>query len=117
MCLVVADSHAAFTVTSGPCTTTSDGRCFRSPHFPHDYHNYEDCTITVSGRGSVHSFHFDTESCCDHVNIDGAAYSGSHSVSNTWLTLGNTWVTSESSITWHSDGNNTQSGFEICLGA
>ena len=97
---------ATFTVVSGPCTTDQGGRCVGRPS---GYSNYEDCTITVSGAGTLdYCPLFSTESGFDYVTIDGSSHGGSDCPHGTL-------VNAASSISWHTDYSVHRSGWEICL--
>ena len=111
-----------FAVASGPCTVTAGGACFRSPNYPNDYGENEDCAITVFGAGSVRATAFNAESnfcdsCLtpfgDYVTIDGVHYDGD---SENIGALANTgvWVSDGETVSWHADQNAQRSGFEIC---
>jgi hypothetical protein len=97
-----------FSVIEGPCTLTDGGRCVG--RLDGWYDNYEYCTITVSGAGTIGTCPvFDTESCCDSLTIDGYSHSGSDCPQYTT-------VNEYSEIYWSTDSSVTATGFEICLG-
>ena len=96
-----------FVVSSGSCTTSSNDHCVRSPNFPGNYGNSESCAIEISGPGTVSTTTFHTESCCDHLTIDGHAYSGTTAPTGMIVSSG-------TSITWRTDGSDTDPGFELC---
>jgi hypothetical protein len=113
---VSRDAHGAmtssrlagvFTSTSGPCALASQGRCVQRG----SYRNGEHCSIDVAWGGTLGPCpRFNTEACCDHLTIDGHNYDGTscHQGVN---------VASGSTITWHTDGSDTSSGWEICFRA
>jgi hypothetical protein len=111
----VATAPPVFTVISGPCTTIDGGACFRSPNYPLNYDDNEDCTLTVSARTTVYSTTdgFDTESEYDYVSIDGREYDGSGGT----LSSNGVAVSPDSEILWHTDGSETRKGVEICTSA
>eukprot|EP01046_Picozoa_sp_COSAG06_P028985 COSAG06_NODE_2654_length_6488_cov_4.182658_2_plen_99_part_00 len=65
-----------FAVSSGDCTVTEGGACFRSPNYPDSYGASGDCAIAFAGSGFVKSTAFATESGYDYVAIGGTRYSG-----------------------------------------
>ena len=67
-------------MSSGPCTVTGAGACFRSPNYPNDYGASEDCAVSVSGAGVVRATAFATESGLDYVTIGGTQYGGTGQV-------------------------------------
>ena len=89
---------SVFVVTSGPCTTSQNGRCVGRPD---GYGPSEECAITVGGgggvlgRGRVFDLHY---SDCLTLRIPGAfSCIGSDQV-GVALAPGD-------AISWHSDGN------------
>ena len=70
--------------------------------------NGEDCTIRVTEAGTLTATQFDTESCCDHVNISGTLYRGSTGPDGVAVAAGSTF-------TWLSDHSVTRAGWTICL--
>ena len=72
----VADvsSLPTFSVTSGPCTVTEGGACFRSPNYPDDYGSSQECEIAVSRAGFAGATAFDTVSVYDYVTIGGTQW-------------------------------------------
>jgi hypothetical protein len=99
-----------FAVTSGPCTVTSDASCFRSPSFPSNYDNNQQCIIAVTAHEEVTLLvtAFSTESGYDYLIVDGVGYSGSGSG------LAGVQLDASATITFTSDGSVTSTGFEIC---
>jgi len=79
-CLLAPQPLPTFGVTSGPCTVTEGGACFRTPNYPDHYEapygTPTDCEIAVSGAGFVRATAFDTESGRDYLNIGGTLYDG-----------------------------------------
>jgi hypothetical protein len=99
-----------FTVTSGSCSTASESHCIRSANYPSSYQNGERCEFTLSGPGSLSSTAFSTESCCDHLHIGGASYSGGTIPTGVLADVA-------TSISWSTDGSVTRSGWEVCASA
>ena len=99
-----------FSVTSGPCTVTEGGACFRTPNYPDAYGSSQDCEIAVSGAGFVRATAFDTESCCDYVAIGGTQYGGDGGA----LASGGALVGDGTTVAWHADSSNQRSGAEVC---
>ena len=99
-------------MSSGPCTVTGGGACFRSPNYPNDYGSSEDCAISVSGAGSVRATAFATDSVyTDYVTIGGTYYGGTGPA----LATTGVAVSDGGTVGWttasYSPG---ASGFEIC---
>jgi hypothetical protein len=100
-----------FAVTSGTCTASPDGKCFRSPGYPNSYPDGSHCTITVHNSGGVHATAFNTEGGnYDYLTIDGHRYSGSGGA----LATPGLQVLDGSQITWQTDSSNHGTGFEVC---
>ena len=99
-----------FAVTSGPCTVTSDASCFRSPNYPSNYENNQQCIITVTAHAQVTLLvtAFSTESGYDNLIVDGVEYSGGGSG------LAGVQLEASATIIFTSDGSVTSTGFEIC---
>ena len=97
-------------MTSGPCTVTEGGACFRTPNYPDAYGSSQDCEIAVSGAGFARATAFDTESCCDHVTIGGTQYDGDGGA----LASGGVPVGDGTTVAWHADSSNQRSGAEVC---
>ena len=99
-------------MSSGPCTVTAGGACFRSPNYPNDYGASEDCAITVSGAGFVRATAFETERASyDYVTIDGTPYGGT---GGALARAAGVSVSDGETVAWHSDDSTQASGFEIC---
>ena len=97
-------------MTSGPCTVTEGGACFRTPNYPDDYGSNQDCEIAVSGAGFALATAFDTESCCDHVTIGGTQYDGDGGA----LASGGVPVGDGTTVAWNTDHYRQRSGAEVC---
>eukprot|EP01046_Picozoa_sp_COSAG06_P002641 COSAG06_NODE_95_length_24425_cov_882.571035_18_plen_164_part_00 len=97
-------------MTSGPCTVTEGGACFRTPNYPDDYGSSQDCEIAVSGAGFARATAFDTESCCDYVTIGGTQYSGNGGA----LASSGVPVGDGTAVAWHADSSTQRSGAEVC---
>jgi hypothetical protein len=106
-----ASSLPTFSVTSGPCTVTEGGVCFRTPNYPDDYGSSQDCEIAVSGAGLVRATAFDTESGYDYVTIGGTQYGGDGGAlaSGFGVPVGDV-----STVAWHADSSEQRSGAEVC---
>jgi hypothetical protein len=98
---------AAFTVTSGLCTLASDGSCFRSPNYPSNYNNNQQCSITVAAPVTLSVTTFSTEGGNDLLTVNGQEYSGTSGPDGVEVTTGTT-------ITFTSDRSGRRAGFEIC---
>ena len=87
-CLVLVlhlGSPPYFTV-DGPCTV--DGACARSPDYPDDYGDSQQCTITPTSLAVgqlLSATAFDTESGYDKLIVNGTTYSGATGPSNVLL--------------------------------
>ena len=103
-----------FTVGSGSCTTSDDGHCVRSPHYPGNYGNNEWCTIHASGFGVLSTNHFFTEDNVDYLRIGDARYSGMITSSSSATPTG-ALVSADVSISWHTDNSAIHTGFEVCV--
>ena len=104
-----------FAVSSGDCTVTPDGACFRSPNYPDSYGANERCAIEVAGAGFVRSTAFATESCppgfCDYLYIGEKFYDGD---GGELSPIGAGVKVSDGEISWNSDRAVQASGFEVC---
>ena len=111
VCLTVFRDVTAvmFQVTSGSCTTHSNGRCFTSPNYPSFYSNYQTCNIAVVETGRLSVEAFSTENGYDFLTVNGQRYDGTTGPNGVPVTGGST-------ITFSTDGSVTRSGFSICLG-
>ena len=96
-----------FEITSGDCTVANSARCFRSPNYPSNYGNNQQCTIKARQYMTLSATSFSTEGCCDKLTVNGYQYSGTTGP-------GGVQVYSGATITFTSDGSATYSGFEIC---
>jgi hypothetical protein len=85
--LLVAPAPVApsvFAIVDGDCRVVDGGRCVVSPSWPEDYDDDSECEITLPQRGVVHekwkfvSQNFNTEDCCDKLEIGDEVYSGDH---------------------------------------
>lgn len=97
-------------VRSGACLVDSAG-CLQSPNYPAHYGDSQTCEMSVdttSGGylGQVHVDAFETQSCCDHVTVNGVQYSG---------VVGPHGIVPTGTVTWNSDYSATTSGFRLCL--
>ena len=109
----VADASSplpTFSVTSGPCTVTEGGACFRTPNYPDDYGSSQDCEIAVSGAGFARATAFDTESGYDYVTIGGTQYGGDGGA----LASSGVPVGDGTTVAWHTDSSGQRSGAEVC---
>lgn len=94
-----------FAVRSGPCATSNGGRCVGRG----SYGDNEQCTIDVLGAGVIASCPtFNTESCCDHIDMAGQRYSGSSCPQGVY-------VFGPGAVSWTSDSSVTGGGWTICL--
>lgn len=100
-----------FTVRSGPCTTSSDGSCFRSPNYPDAYGSLQNCEIgVVSGAGFARATAFETESTYDYFSVDGVEYSGNGGT----LAGSGVPISDTVSIAFHSDDSEQTGAVEVC---
>lgn len=107
-------------MSSGPCTVTGGGACFRSANYPNSYGPNEHCAITVFGAGFVRATTFETGALWpgsdgvtsdDHVTINGMQYAGG----GQGLATVGVSVRDGETIAWQSDFHDRgQQGFEIC---
>ena len=99
-----------FEIESGKCTAV--GACFYSPGFPNVYSRHQSCDIAALDDGVliVESFEVEYHATCayDDLTIDGVQFCGTTGPDGVS-------VTSESNITFSSDGYVVGGGFEICL--
>jgi hypothetical protein len=96
-------------VTSGLCTVASDATCFRSPNYPSNYGNNQQCTITVAAHEEVtlSVTAFTTELGYDYLTVNGFRYSDTSGPEGVHVAAGST-------IDFMSDEIIPSSGFEIC---
>jgi hypothetical protein len=72
------------------------------------YANNERCGIQVRTAIVLTTpYGFSTESCCDHLTVNGVAYSGTQGPAGIVVEAGGT-------ITWSSDQSITSSGWTVC---
>jgi len=97
---------------SGPCSTApEDSDCIITPGFPNSaYGNDQTCTMHWYGNGQWYlaEEYFETESCCDHLNVNGHDYSGNQGS----ITADRPNLISD--VTWRSDGSVTYLGWKLC---
>ena len=92
----------AFWKSQGPCVV--EGACVTIPYErPHEF-----CELTVAAEGTLRTSWFETESCCDKLVVDGAAYSGPVGPNVTDLSVGST-------LLWRTDFTVPSSGWTVCL--
>lgn len=97
-----------FSVISGDCSIDSSSSCVRSDHWERGmYADNESCEIRIDGPATLSVETFETESCCDHLSIDGQSFDGGRSPDGMQ-------VDSSTTITWNTDSSVTNRGFEIC---
>ena len=104
----VAVPAPTFSVTSGPCIASEDGRCVGRLN---GYNNNEHCTISVVGDAPgtlAPCTLFRTEACCDTVHIGNTAYGGGNCPRGVVLNPG-------ASVVWGTDSSVTSSGWQICF--
>jgi hypothetical protein len=100
----------AYTVSSGPCHTNSDGSCFYTPNYPSHYGNNQDCNIQVNLPTGLDVVAFDTESGYDRLTLHGTIYQGNGAgLQGVTMAAGET-------MQFHTDGSVLRSGFAICSG-
>ena len=97
--------HGSFTVNSGPCTVSEDGRCVGRPS---GYLPNESCEITtvicgVLGQCSV----FETERGYDYIQFPDGSTTSDCPVGVVLPVGGNLY--------WRSDGNTEGRGWQICF--
>ena len=71
--------------------------------------NNEYCEFTALQPGTVSATFFETESCCDHVTLDGSRFSG-----NSGNPLTTTDVDAGDPVIWDTDFSVVRKGFEVC---
>jgi hypothetical protein len=92
----------AFWESQGPCVV--EGACVTIPYErPNEY-----CELSVAVAGTLRTSWFETESCCDKLVVDGAAYSGPVGPSGNILSPGST-------LLWRTDFTVPSSGWTVCL--
>ena len=96
-------------MTSGLCTVASDATCFRSPNYPSNYGNNQQCTITVAAHEEVtlSVTAYSTGLWYDSLTVNDEQYDGTSGPEGVHVAAGST-------IYFASDGAVTSSGFEIC---
>eukprot|EP00746_Dinoflagellata_sp_MGD_P161819 gnl/MRDRNA2_/MRDRNA2_89101_c0_seq1.p1 gnl/MRDRNA2_/MRDRNA2_89101_c0~~gnl/MRDRNA2_/MRDRNA2_89101_c0_seq1.p1 ORF type:complete len:1303 (+),score=170.88 gnl/MRDRNA2_/MRDRNA2_89101_c0_seq1:188-3910(+) len=96
-----------FIVTKGTCPLSDGGKCVSSGNYGsgNNYDNRESCDITPPS-GKIKVVAFDTESGYDKLKVNGAQYHGKGALSGTFTT--------NTQITWYSDGSVTRSGWKLC---
>jgi len=104
---VLLGARAGLTVASGAsfCQIDANG-CATDGAGEHG--DDEACSIRASAAGTLTATQFDTESCCDRVNISGTLYRGSTGPDGVAVAAGSTF-------TWLSDHSVTRAGWTICL--
>ncbi len=95
---------APLELLSGEGVCEINGNCVESLQ----YGNREHCRILVAETGRLSSPVFNTEPCCDFVEVDGQSYSGS--VGPQMLS-----VSENTEISWNTDGSVVRSGWRMCL--
>eukprot|EP01046_Picozoa_sp_COSAG06_P009332 COSAG06_NODE_485_length_15117_cov_5.922493_8_plen_212_part_00 len=101
-------------MTSGPCTVTDGGACFRTPNYPDAYGYDQDCEIAVvSGAGFVQATAFDTVAMYDYVAIGDNHYSGSGGALGS-DGGGGVPVGAGAAVAWHADFSGERTGAEVC---
>jgi len=97
-------------VTGGDCIIEGSSRsCARSPNYPEEYGNDEECTIVVDSNavGPIEVEHFDVEQGYDTLTVNAQVYTGSS---------GPAGVVPSGTITWRSDYTVTATGWKLCMG-
>ena len=97
------------TVSSGPCTITVDD-CFRSPNYPSNYSNNQDCVFNATRTFGLRVVTFQTEAGFDKLFVNEVEYSGTVGPDGEWIAVG-------AQLRWSSDESVTAQGFEICIEA
>lgn len=97
--------------TTGDCQINDT--CVTSPNYPNKYSNNQACTITALVSGLLTVEAFDTESCCDKLQVGGIAENSG----GTTYTSGPVGVSLAigDKMFWRSDGSSTRSGWKVCL--
>eukprot|EP01045_Picozoa_sp_COSAG04_P006650 COSAG04_NODE_331_length_16597_cov_7.054310_8_plen_996_part_00 len=95
---------------SSECPVTDHGRCVTSRNYPSSYESGDDCTITVSGSGTVSSegsFSFRYSSA---LSIGGTEYTGTTGLSGVA-------VDEETEISWTAEeyDGSASTGFKLCV--
>ena len=96
-----------FVVDSGLCTVDSSAACFRSPNYPSNYGDNQQCTITAHEAVTLSVTAFSTESCCDALTVNGVQYCGTSGPDGVQ-------VVADSTIAFSSDSVGNRTGFEVC---
>jgi len=99
--------------TTGDCQINDT--CVTSPNYPNEYSNNQACTITALVSGLLTVEAFDTESCCDKLQVGGTAYdSGGTLYKGTSGPVGVSLAPVDKMF-WRSDGSSARSGWKVCL--
>ena len=100
-----------FVVDSGLCTVDSTGTCFRSPNYPSNYGDNQQCTITAHEAVtlSVTAFNLENHYLCDFdaLTVNGVQYCGTTGPDGVQ-------VVADSTIAFSSDSVGNRTGFEVC---
>jgi hypothetical protein len=106
----VVAAGGVFEITSGDCTVANSATCFRSPNYPSNYTNTQQCIITAREDVtlSVEAFNVEGPNCgWDSLTVNGNQYCGTTGPGGVQVAAGST-------ITFTSDSSVTSYGFEIC---
>eukprot|EP00965_Chrysotila_dentata_P070514 2330626-Pleurochrysis_carterae.AAC.2 len=100
-----------FSVQLGPCTTTADGNCIRSPNFPEPHGSDEECRIQLHKPTVLIVAQFlvedDLPYCAyDFLQVNGKRYCGD---------VGPVGITAQGQIVWRSDASGESNGWELCI--
>ncbi|CAK0816973.1 unnamed protein product [Prorocentrum cordatum] len=92
---------------TGGCTVSNG--CVRSPNYPEDYSNEDECEITLTSEGVwLTPTSFDVESYFDSLTVNGVSYDGTSSNALTDPVFATT------TIYWSPDSYQAAAGWELC---
>ena len=104
----VVAAGGLFEITSGDCTVANSATCFRSPNYPSNYANYQQCIITAREDVTLVVEAFNIGLYYAYLTVNGNYYSGTSSGP------GGVQVAAGATITFTSYYYGSYSGFEIC---
>lgn len=84
-----------------------NGDCIQTPNYPSDYDNSDTCRIRAEQDMTLSVLLFDTEGCCDTLEIAERSYSGS-------LGPDGLVVSAATELTWTTNSATSDPGWRIC---
>jgi len=92
-----------WTISSGS-GCVMDGNCIQTANYPSEYGNDQGCDIQVTGVLPVVVEAFETEACCDSLEVGGTVYRGSDA----------NFTQVSGDMIWVSDYSKPSRGWKIC---